>query len=121
MPHDKLWNADRDVFDREHDLEQYREEHWNIFGHLPPDDPSERCEHPIHAAVRQAMNGMTLEVPFDASDVVSDDSIVGEERQNRYNDIYQATKELQRQIREEEALENARKMGLVIVSRRPVA
>ena len=102
-----------DVHDREHDLSEREEEHYLIFGHYPPENPSEKCPHPIHAGVRQAMNGMTVEVPFDADAIVSDDSEVGAERKARYDAIFNATRQFQKQVEEEDRLKRMQEAGLI--------
>jgi hypothetical protein len=101
------------VHDADHDNEQRREEHYLIFGHFPPENPSEKCQHPLHAAVRREMNGMTLEVPFDGDAIVSDDSEVGRERKERYDRIFQATRQFQKQVEEEDRLERMKEAGLI--------
>lgn len=105
------------LHDEAFDQENRREEHYAIFGHLPPDDPNEKCQHPIHAAVRREMNGMALEVPFDPNEVISDDSELARQRQERYDMIYNATKQFQAQVEMEDRYENARKVGLILPDR----
>ena len=113
MPQHPRLRAVVPVHDSEHDLSEREEEHYLIFGHFPPEDPSEKCQHPIHAGVRRVMNGMTVEVPFDASAIVSDDSEVGREKKERYDAIFNATRQFQREIEEQEKLERMQKAGLI--------
>ena len=63
------------------------------------------------------MNGMTLEVPFDPNEVISDDSELARQRQERYDMIYNATRQFQKEVEQEEKMENARKAGLILPGR----
>jgi hypothetical protein len=102
-----------DFHDLEYDLEERRTTHMQLFGHEPPADPGEQCQHPVHAAIRRAMNDATLEIPFDPSEVVSEDSVAGQLHQDRYDLIYGATRQFQQMVEEEETWEKMRKVGLV--------
>lgn len=92
-----------DITDESHDAEERRETHYKLFGHYPPEDPQAKCEHPMHADIRRAMNGAQIDIPFDPEEVVSDDSQLAKAFKDRYNVVFQRTKDLQRQIEEEEA------------------
>lgn len=114
MPqHPKLRTVDLDLHDASYDMDEREQEHWNIFGHLPPMDPNERCDHPLHAAIRREMNGLTVEVPFDPEAVVSDDSEVAREKQERYDLIYNATRQFQQEVEQEDKLKRMQEAGLI--------
>ena len=53
-----------DITDESHDAEERRETHYKLFGHYPPDDPQAKCEHPMHADIRRAMNGAQIDIPL---------------------------------------------------------
>ena len=92
-----------DLTDSSHDAEERRTTHFKLFGHYPPDDPQTKCEHPSHARIRRAMNDAQIEIPFDPNEVISDDSQLAAAMKARYNVVFQQTKDLQRQVEEEEA------------------
>lgn len=60
--------------DEELDQREYRNHYIVFFGHLTQTDESGRCPHPVHAAVRRAMNGATFRIDVDPREIVSDDS-----------------------------------------------
>lgn len=114
MPqHPRLRQVVEGLYSVDHDNNERIEEHYNIFGHYPPENPSDKCQHPIHTGVRRVMNGMTVEVPFDGSAIISDDSVVGKERKDRYDAIFNATRQFQREVEEQEKLERMQAAGLI--------
>jgi hypothetical protein len=114
MPqHPKLRQVIPDMYTPDHDNEQRIEEHHAIFGHYPPEDPREKCDHPMHSQIRRVMNGALIEVPFDAEAIVSDDSVVGKERDDRYRAVFEATRQFQREVEEEDKLKRMQEVGLI--------
>jgi hypothetical protein len=116
MPQPKL-RVLPDLRNDEYDRENYENEHYAIFGHMPPEEPGAKCEHPIHDKIRREMNGATIEVPFDGSIIISDDSPVAKEAKDRYDMIYNATKQFQKEIEQEDKENAARKAGLILPNR----
>lgn len=106
-----------DLHDQEFDNTSRMEEHFELFGHWPPKDPGEKCQHEVHAAIRREMNGMTVEIPFDPNEVVSIDSELERQRQARYDMIFQATRQFQQEVEQEDKHANARKLGLILPDR----
>lgn len=101
-----------DLNSAEEDREHRRRAHLDLFGHEPPEDPSQKCDHPIHAEIRRAMNGAKHEVPFDGTEIITADSAYEQARRERYGIVFEATREFQKQVEEEEAFERVRDMGL---------
>jgi len=114
MPRHDVLRILPDLHDTRTDRDQYFEEHERLFDHLPTDGLDGPCQHPVHAAIRQEMNGANIEVPFDSYEVVSNDSELERQRQVAYNAIYDETKEFQAAVDEEDTWLNARKMGLIL-------
>lgn len=106
-----------DLHDAEYDDDEYVQEHYAIFGHWPPRNPRIKCEHPIHAAVAREMNGATGITPFDGEMIVSDDSVLEAERQGRYNEVFDATRQFQRQVEEEDEQKRLMDLGLIPTKR----
>jgi hypothetical protein len=106
-----------DLHGADHDNEARREEHFELFGHWPPDDPGEQCRHEVHDRIRREMNGATFEIPFDGRTIISSDSELERQRQSRYDMIFQATRQFQKQVEMEDKYENARKAGLILPDR----
>ena len=104
-----------DLHDIEFDEAARREEHYAIFGHMPPEGA--KCNHPVHDAVRREMNGAYIEVDFDPNGVISSDSELERQRQARYDSIYQATRQFQKEVEQEEKMESARRAGLILPGR----
>ncbi len=92
-----------DLHDDAYDRESYRDEHFAIFGHYPPLRPDEKCDHPMHAAIRRTMNDAKIEVPFDAEAVISVDSAFEQARQEHYDKVFDATRQFQQAVEEEDA------------------
>jgi hypothetical protein len=103
-----------DLNDVREDREKYREEHLEIFGHEPPADPDEKCHHPMHAQIRRTMNGAKIEIPFDPSEIITEDSEMERARRERYNIAFQMTRDFQREVEAREARQRARDAGLII-------
>lgn len=105
-----------DLNDAREDREKYREEHQMIFGHYPPDDPDEKCEHPMHARVRREMNDAKIEIPFDPDEIITEDSEFERVKRERYGIVFQMTRDFQREVETRKMLEDAerlRRVGLV--------
>ncbi len=102
----------------EADYDERREMHLELFGHFPPTDPREKCEHPIHAAMRREMNDADIFIPFDPDEVVSEDSLLNQMGKDRYDRVFSATQQWQKAIEEEERAERLRQGGLIIPPRR---
>lgn len=99
------------------DAMEYRENHFDLFGHYPPRDPSDKCDHPIHAAMRREMNGANVVVLFDASEVVSEDALETKKKKDRYDYIFDETRQWQQQLEEEQREETLRKAGIIVPGR----
>lgn len=112
---DKLQYADFRTPDE--DAELYEDEHMEIFGHWPKNGPDGKCTHEMHTKIRRAMNGATIEVPFNASMIVSEDSELAKDRQDRYDMIFKQTQQWQREIEQEEKHERLRKLGIITTAR----
>lgn len=113
MPHHPSLNIVPDLRGREYDEQNRMEEHFNIFGHLPPGDPNVPCRHPVHDQVTRLMNDATVAIHFNPEDVVSDDSGAAAEYQEMYDRIYQMTKDFQQQVKEEDQYERMKRVGLI--------
>lgn len=74
---------------REEDEQQYRLDHFKLFGHYPIPNLStgQRCGHPDHDAHRRIMesSGAHVVIPFDAGEVTSDDEADAVQFQIKYN------------------------------------
>lgn len=101
-----------DTSTAEEDFDERREMHFDLFGHYPPKHPGEKCEHPIHAAMRREMNGGEVTILFDPSDVVSEDSLLNAEGKDRYDYVVRQTQAWQQAIEEEMQQERLRAVGL---------
>ena len=103
-----------DLNDVDEDREKYREEHHMIFGHYPPSNPNEKCEHPSHAAIRRVMNGAKIEIPFDPDEIVTEDSELERARRERYGIVFTTTQAWQREVEARQARERARAAGIIL-------
>lgn len=101
--------------DEDRDQREYRNHHMVFFGHLPEPDAYGRCQHPIHAAVRRAMNGATFRIDFDPREIVSDDSYAQHAYDEGYQRRYREAKQRIAEIEEEETYDNARAAGLILL------
>ena len=99
--------------DDEYDDAMYRSEHYAIFGHDPQPGRDGSCTHEIHGRIRQAANGATITTDFDGRGIVSEDSVLAAQKQNRYDDIFQTTKQFQREVEEEEKTQRMIQAGLL--------
>jgi hypothetical protein len=98
----------------ESDADEYREMHLELFGHFPPANPQDRCDHPIHAAMRREMNGGEVYIAFDPNEVVSEDSVLNAKGKARYDRVFTDTQQWQKEIEEEERAERLRESGFII-------
>jgi hypothetical protein len=108
-----------DLNDVADDVEKYREEHHTIFGHYPPSDPGEKCEHPMHATIRRAMNDAQIEIPFDPDEIITEDSELERVRRERYGIVFAMTRSWQREVearQKRDAEERAARAGIIIPS-----
>lgn len=96
------------------DANEYRENHFDIFGHYPPRDPSDKCDHPIHAAMRREMNDAEVTIMFDGGAVVSEDSLANKKGKDRYDYIFERTRQWQQEVEETQREEALRKAGIII-------
>lgn len=105
-----------DLNDVADDREKYRDDHYTLFGHYPPDDPNEKCQHPAHADIRRAMNGAQIEVPFDPSEIITEDSELERLRRQRYGVVFQMTREFQQEVEARQRADRLRRNGLILPS-----
>ena len=98
----------------EYDQDEARQLHHTLFGHFPPTDLSEKCDHPIHAQIRREMNGAEHIILFDPDEIVSDDSVLHGMYDARYNETFAKTQQWQGAIEEEIAWEKARELGIIL-------
>jgi hypothetical protein len=99
--------------DREYDQEESRQTHYNLFGHYPPTDLNEKCEHPIHAKIRREMNDANVVIHFNPEDVISDDSELAKLAKDRYNTVFMETRQFQQQVEEEDEWERLDRLGII--------
>ncbi len=103
--------------DDEYDQKMYADEHYAIFGHEPQPGVDGRCTHELHGRIKQELEGATFITEFNGREIVSEDSVLAEMKQKRYDDIYNATKQFQREVEEEEKTERMVKAGILPVRR----
>lgn len=96
------------------DAAEYRENHFDLFGHYPPRDPQDRCDHPMHAAMRREMNDANVVVLFDSGEVESEDAVSTVRRKGRYDHIFEETRQWQKEIEETERENALRKAGIIV-------
>jgi hypothetical protein len=98
----------------EYDQDEARQLHHTLFGHYPPTDLNEKCDHPIHAQIRRDMNGAEHIILFDPDEIVSDDAVVQGMYDDRYQKTFDETKQWQGAIEEEIRHEEAAKLGIIL-------
>lgn len=103
-----------DLNDGADDRERYRDEHNMLFGHYPPDNPDEKCQHPIHAAIRREVNGATFDISFDPSSIITEDSEYERARRSRYDDVFAATRQFQKSVEEEDKYRALKAAGFIV-------
>lgn len=114
---DPKWTRiDPDLNDPEEDREKYREEHRRLFGHEPPADPDEKCEHPSHAAIRRTMNGATIITPFDGNEIITEDSEYEKAARERYGVVFRMTQAFQKEVEAADRYQRERGNGLILPS-----
>ena len=88
------------------DQEFYAESHYDLFGHwpLPAADGSRNCIHPLHDRLQRLIDGpgVDVEIPFDAREVIDDDSEYAIVSREKYQEAVRNVRSELRELDEED-------------------